>query len=308
MQHKPVLLKETLECLNLKPGSIVVDGTLGSGGHALEILKAIGPGGLLIGLDQDPEAIERCQNRILKDYPQKKLVNENFSRLDRVLDDLNVPAVDAVILDIGISSDQLSDPMRGFSFDLKGPLDMRMNPATIHKASDLINDLSETDLEKLFRENGEYRFAKRFAESICDQREKNPIQTTEDLVNVIDAALPRSMRFEKGHRPSWARRHPATRVFQALRIAVNNELGVLSEVLPIAWSRIKPEGRFAIISFHSNEDRTVKGFFRELRRTHQAVAVTKKPIMASRPEMLDNPRSRSAKLRAVIKSGEGRAS
>ena len=182
---------------------------------------------------------------------------------------------------------------------------MRMNPETIHKASDLINDFSENELEKLFRENGEFRFAKRFAETICRQRENQPIQTTEDLVRVIDEALPKSLRFEKGRRPSWARKHPATRVFQALRIAVNNELGVLSEVLPLAWSRIKPDGRFAVISFHSNEDRTVKGFFRDLRQSRQAIAVTKKPIMASRSEIFENPRSRSAKLRVVQKCGEG---
>ena len=304
MPHKPVLLQEVLQCLNLKSGDIVLDGTLGSGGHALEILKRIGPSGRLIGLDQDTAAIVRCRET-LKDFQgQISLHSENYRNAGNVLETLNIPALDAVILDVGLSSEQLEDAVRGFSFDRSGPLDMRMDPRASNRARDLVNDLSEDELERLFRELGEERWARRIAGNIFRERAKQPIETTDDLVRVIEQALPRRTRFRKGHRPGWARRHPATRAFQALRIAANDELGALREGLPVLWKGIKPGGRLAVITFHSLEDRIVKHQFRMWAQTEGAVLLTKKPITATREEAVANPRSRSAKLRVVEKSHE----
>ena len=301
MPHKPVLLQEALQCLDLKSGATVMDGTLGSAGHALEILKQIGSKGRLIGFDQDPAAIARCRE-ILKDFQgQISLHPENFRNAGEILESLNIPALDAVILDVGLSSDQLEDAVRGFSFDRSGPLDMRMDPRAPNSARDLVNDLSEEELEKLFRELGEERWARRIAGNIFRERAKQPIETTDDLVRVIEEALPRRTRFRKGSRPVWARRHPATRAFQALRIAANDELGALREGLPAVWRKIKPGGRLAVITFHSLEDRIVKFQFRSWAQTEGAVILTKKPVTATREEAAANPRSRSAKLRAVEK-------
>ncbi len=300
MLHKPVLLQEVLEVLALKPGAVVVDGTFGSGGHAREILKQIGEKGRLIGIDQDTASHKRCEP-LLTEYPQLTLHHENFENADKILDFLNIPGVDAVILDVGFSSDQLEDAGRGFSFERGGPLDMRMNPEGPVTAADLVNDLSQSELEKLFREFGEEPKAERFARAICAARSDKRIETTEELVKAIEEALPRGLRFEKGRRPSWARRHPATKIFQALRIAVNRELEVLDNALTRIWARVKPGGRFAVISFHSLEDRIVKHRFRSWKMAGETGWLTKKPITASREEELTNPRSRSAKLRAAEK-------
>ena len=301
MPHKPVLLQEVLQCLNLKPGAFVADGTVGSGGHALEILKAIGPGGRLIGVDQDPAAISRCRD-LLKSFPQASLHTGNFLCLDKMLEGLNIHSVDAVLLDVGLSSDQLQEPARGFSFDAEGPLDMRMDPEAAVSARQLVNRLSEGELEKMFREYGQERWAKRFAHGIVNERRVKPLETTGDLARVISKSLPGGFHAsKKARRPSWARRHPATRVFQALRIAVNDELGVLERGLPAIWSRIKPGGRFAVITFHSLEDRIVKNCFRDWSRKGEGRLVTKKPVTPSPEERMGNPRSRSAKLRAIEK-------
>lgn len=286
--------------LDLKPGAIVVDGTLGGGGHAREILKVIGPRGRLVGLDQDPGAIARARETFTG-FKQASFYAENFVNLDSLLDRLNIPTVDAVILDVGFSSDQISDPSRGFSFELPGPLDMRMNPQEPTQARDLIRDLSEEELEKLFRECGNERWAKRFARAIAEARRRHPIESTTNLAEVLARSLPAGYSAEKGRRPSWARRHPATRVFQALRIAVNDELGVLERGLPRIWKRIRTGGRLAVMTFHSLEDRIVKRTFKSWAQAKQARLVTKKPMTPGREEVIQNPRSRSAKLRVAEK-------
>lgn len=302
MRHKPVLLAEVLEYLQLKPGDIVVDGTLGSGGHTVEMLKRIGPAGKLIGLDQDPESIQRCQ-MMLEDSKNAFLFHANFSELGKVLDSLNIPSVNAVLLDVGFSSDQLEDASRGFSFERSGPLDMRMNPDTRITARDLVNRLPEEKLEKIFFEYGEERWGRRIARTICRERSKHFLDTTDDLVNTIEKSLPFGAKNNKGHRSHKAQRHPATRVFQALRIAVNDELGVLERSLPRIWERLQPQGRLEVISFHSLEDRIVKQQFRAWARAGEAVDKTRKPVVPSEEEVLTNPRSRSAKLRVVEKTG-----
>ncbi|MBN1687822.1 MAG: 16S rRNA (cytosine(1402)-N(4))-methyltransferase RsmH [Candidatus Omnitrophica bacterium] len=302
MPHKPVLLQETLRLLALRSGDIVVDGTLGNAGHAMEIIKTIGLTGRLIGLDQDASSISRCQER-LKPYPQATLHQENFINLDKILDSLNIRFVNAVLLDVGFSAEQIDDPERGFSFNHPGPLDMRMNVQQSMKARDLVNDLSEEDLAEIFYRFGDERRARKFAYAICQSRRQKPIETTEDLVGVLEGALPRSLKFEKGRRPKHARHHPVTRVFQALRIAVNDELGCLEKALPKIWERIGQKGRLGVITFHSSEDRIAKYFFRDLSQKRQAFLVTKKPVVPSRSEMLENRRARSAKLRVAEKTG-----
>lgn len=301
MPHRPVLVAESLTYLRLTPGQTVVDGTLGSAGHALEIAKVIGPGGRLIGLDQDPAAVRRSAER-LKDYPGVSLHVENFRNLETVLDELNIPAVDAVILDVGISTDQLEDGARGFSFDRDGPLDMRMDPGARICARDLVNDLSQEELERLFWEYGNERWARKFARAICDARRCESIETTSALTGILEQTVPGRFRYPKGRRPGWMRRHPATRVFQALRIATNNELAVLEEGLTAIWKRINPGGHFVVIAFHSLEDRIVKRMFRTWCFSKQASCLTKKPVTASAVERIANPSSRSAKLRAVEKN------
>ena len=300
MSHKPVLLQEILHGLHLKPDMIVVDGTVGSGGHAAEILKVIGPKGKLIALDQDPQGIERSR-QALKDFPQASFYNENFRNLDKILDGLNISSVDAVILDVGLSSEQLEEGQRGFSFERNGPLDMRIDPESKVMARDLVNDLSQPELEKLLREFGEERWAKRFASAICRQREVRPIETTQGLVEVLQSALPIRFSSPKVRRPFWMKRHPATRVFQALRVAVNDELGALAEGLPKIWKRIKFGGCLAVITFHSLEDRIVKRQFRVWKQMKEAVLLTKKPVVPSAEEIFENPRARSAKLRIAEK-------
>lgn len=290
MLHKSVLLQEAIQYLHLQEGMTVVDGTLGSGGHSAEIVKRIGRQGKLIAIDQDPAAVERSRS-VLKEFPQVFFYQENFRNLDNLLNNLNIHYVNAVILDVGFSSDQLEDAERGFSFEREGPLDMRMNPANRFTARDFIHDLSQEELEKVFRDFGEERWARRFAKAICRQREIKPIETTGDLVAAIRSANP---FFDR-------KRHPATRVFQALRIAVNDELGALSEGLPSIWKRIQPGGRLVVITFHSLEDRIVKNQFREWGQAQEAVVLTKKPVVPSLFEIEDNPRARSAKLRAVEK-------
>jgi 16S rRNA (cytosine1402-N4)-methyltransferase len=293
--HKPVLLTETIAQLNLKEGSVVVDGTLGSGGHSEVIAQRIGSTGRLIALDQDPEALERCRTKFAL-YENVSLHHSNFSEIPAVLDSLKVSHVDAVILDIGFSSDQLENSARGFSFEREGPLDMRMNPTKGVTASDLIRDLSQMELENLFQKYGEERFAKKFAKAIVDYRRTEKIVTTTQLANLIQNSVPFKAGFKNGKKF-----HPATRIFQALRIEVNKELEVLEKALTGAWSRIAKGGRFAVISFHSLEDRIVKLQFRQWYQDKEAERITKKPIVAERKEILENRRSRSAKLRVVEK-------
>lgn len=298
MRHKSVLLEEVLRGLNLKRGMIVVDGTLGSAGHSVEILKLIGAEGRLIGLDQDPAALERSRERLKEFEKQVSLHHANFEQLDEVLDLLNIKEVDAVILDIGFSSDQLEDASRGFSFERRGPLDMRMNPDLEVTAQDLINKLSERELSDIFWIYGEERFSRRFAKAIVERRASKPLETTSDLVETLERALP----FRRPKYGPGGRINPATRVFQALRVAVNSELQVLKNGLTRIWPRIRKGGRFAVISFHSLEDRIVKHQFQAWVKSGEGNQITKKPITATEQEIENNPRSRSAKLRVVEKA------
>ena len=290
--HEPVLREEVLRLLDPQPGGVVVDLTLGSGGHAREILKRIGARGRLVGIDQDREALERAKE-YLKTFPQAEFIQKNFSFMKEILRSLNLEAVDAVLLDVGLSTEQLEESRRGFSFLKDGPLDMRMDPEGPVRARDLINGLSQGELEKIFRSYGEERFAGRIARAIVYRRKTKPVETTAELVKIIQKAVPRRFHF--------GRLHPATRVFQALRIRVNRELEALESALPQALQGLRPGGRLAVISFHSLEDRIVKHKFREWAKAEQVKILTPKPVAPAAEEIERNPRSRSAKLRAIEK-------
>lgn len=288
-RHLPVMMAPVLEYLSPHPGQVIVDGTVGAGGHASEIARRLGSTGQLICLDRDPSMLELARNRIGGSPGLPRLVwfEASFAELRSILDELNLAAVDAVLLDLGVSSDQLDDANRGFSFKRSGPLDMRMNQGSGVTAGTLINQESEQDLANIFYEFGEERHSRRIARAIATARRTAPIETTEQLAQIVRRATPRSR--------DWHRIDPATRVFQALRIAVNDELAVLEHGLVNLPSCIKPGGRAVVISFHSLEDRLVKRTFRGDRWD----ALTRKPLTASELEVNDNPRARSAKLRAA---------
>jgi len=289
--HKPVLTETVLSYLKLKPGDIVFDGTVGSGGHAEAILKAIGPEGFLIGLDQDEEAIKRVQNRLEQAGRRFKLIQLNFRFLDQVLSSLHFNKVNAVLLDVGISTDQLQDSGRGFSFQKDGPLDMRMDRSQAQTAADLVNGLNEEELAMIFREYGEERYARQIARAVAKERTKTPLRTTGILKKMIVDAVPARYRY--------GRIHPATRVFQALRIAVNDELAALEETLPKAFDCLDFSGKLCVISFHSLEDRIVKRFFLKQKQAGMGKIITKKPVQPSDQEIQTNPSARSAKLRVI---------
>jgi len=285
--HVPVMPAEVLAALSPRPGQIMVDATVGGGGHAHLIAEHLGPTGRLIGLDRDPAMLALARPRLM-DYPAT-LVESNFDQLRGVLDQLGIEAVDGVLADLGMSSDQLDDAERGFSFQQTGPLDMRLNPAEDEPASSLLKRLSERDLADLFWKYGEERFSRRIARRIVEIRRRTPLETTEQLAELIRRCVPR---------PRGRQIDPATRVFQALRIAVNDELGALERLLADLPSCLKSGGRAVVISFHSLEDRRVKQAFRD-RKVWQVL--TKKPIQSSEDELRRNPRARSAKLRAAVR-------
>lgn len=287
-RHIPVLLDEVIDNLNCLRGGIYVDSTLGEGGHSQRILEVILPGGLLIGIDQDGEAIRRAKEN-LKKYKENLLAFErNFSEIGTILESLRIEEVDGILFDLGLSSRQLQDANRGFSFQKDGPLDMRMSESTKLTAGYLLNTLSFDELVEILFKYGEERWARRIVRRVVESRRKRPVKTTFQLVEIIKKAVPRS---------AWPRRiHVATRTFQALRIVVNDELMVLERTLPQAAGFLKKGGRICIISYHSLEDRIVKNFFREYRR-QGLKAVFPKPITPTRRELQMNPRSRSAKLR-----------
>lgn len=291
--HEPVLLEEVLSQLNIKPGGTVLDGTVGSGGHAEAILKMVGPKGLLIGLDQDREAVRRSRDRLSKCGNPFTLVQTNFFSLDTVLESFNIPNVNAVLLDVGFSRDQVEDASRGFSFLREGPLDMRMNPESGSPASELISRFSERELELIFKTYGEEHRARQIARLIVRARQEKPVRTTTELANLIERHSPPSMRY--------GRIHPATRVFQALRIAVNRELEMLEGALPKAFGALASGGRLGVISFHSLEDRIVKRYFLKLKSEGRGILITKKPIQPSEAEVQRNKLARSAKLRVIEK-------
>lgn len=284
--HTSVLPAEVMSYLAVEPGMTVVDGTLGGGGHTRLLVEAVGPEGRVIALDRDPTAIERGA-RELAGRPVR-FAQANFCDIPEVLDALEIERVDRVLLDIGLSSDQLADDARGFSFDSEGPLDLRFDPTEGEPAWRMINRLRPETLADIIYEFGEERFSRRIARRIADVREREPIKTSRDLARVVMAAVPRQ-------KPPQ-RIHPATRTFQALRIAVNQELKSLRIALERVPTRLTPGGRLAVISFHSLEDRLVKEAFRN-RQTWEPL--TKSPVEASAEEVATNPRSRSAKLRAA---------
>ena len=294
--HKPVLLQEVLHLLEPQPGEWIVDGTVGSGGHAEALAQAVGPEGKLIGIDQDPTSIERAIER-LKYFPWVILRISNFIHLTKILSELNLNEVHAVLLDVGFSSDQMSESSRGFSFDQNGPLDMRLGPEAQFTAAEIVNEWPQEELEKIFWEYGEEAGSRRFAQSIVDARRKKTIVTTYDLVEVL--AGPKA--YWKPGKKVGGKRHFATRVFQALRIAVNQELENLRQGLQEAWTVLKPGGRLGVITFHSLEDRIVKYQFREWQTGRVGECINKKPIVPTREEQRMNRRSRSAKLRGIQK-------
>ena len=290
--HIPVLLNEVLDLVCIKPEGIYIDCTIGEGGHAETILDIIYPKGFLIGIDCDRAVLEITESRLKKFAGSFKLVHGNFSNITDICSQLNIKAVDGIIFDVGMSSYQIDNPERGFSFNKNGPLDMRMDRSSNLTAQSLISNSSYDELTKIFFEYGEERYSRKIASKIIAERNKRPIQTTFELVSVIKKAIPlRRYRI-----------HPATRIFQALRIATNNELENLSKTITDGFSLLKKEGRMVIISFHSLEDRIAKNKFREFKTNEQAKIITKKPLTATKEEINLNVRSRSAKLRVIEKT------
>jgi len=287
-RHVPVLPAEVLHYLAPTPGQLVVDATAGLGGHSLLLAPHLGSAGRLLALDQDPAMLDIARAR-LSDWPVT-FAQGNFDQLRQVLDERGMERVDAVLADLGICSAQLDDVQRGFSFQQSGPLDMRMNPEEGEPARTLLKRLNERELADVFYHYGEERFSRRIARRIVETRRETPLETTEQLAELVRRCIPRP----KGPRPSI---DPATRVFQALRIAVNDELAALEGLLAALPRCLKPGGRAVLISFHSLEDRRVKQAFADRDRWQ---ALTKKPVVAAEEEVRDNPRSRSAKLRAAI--------
>ncbi len=285
------MLHEIISSLNLKHSSVVVDATVGGGGHSLDILKNISPGGKLIGIDSDPEALKLAEER-LKDFRSSFiLVNDNFRNIDRILSKENVKNVDAILLDLGISSYQIEDGERGFSIKHDSRLDMRMDRSLKTTAYDIVNRFTEKDLSEIIGKFGEEHFHNRIARFIKEARSKKPIETTGELSAIIRKAV--------GYKYRNLRIDPATRTFQAIRIVVNDELGSLEEGLKSAIFLLKVSGRIAVISFHSLEDRIVKNLFKGYSNLGVLKIITKKPLPPSREEVIRNPRARSAKLRVA---------
>jgi 16S rRNA (cytosine1402-N4)-methyltransferase len=292
--HISVMPKEVLGLLGLQPGATVVDGTLGMGGHAALMAEAIGQSGHLIGIDRDPLSLAEAKKRLSPVPLKVDLLQGNFSDVDRLLAGIKVDAIDAMLLDLGISSFQLDDVTRGFAFKDDGPLDMRMDQSSGQSAADLVNRLPESELAKIIEDWGEDRFARRIAKAIVHRRSEEKIKTTGQLADVVLRSLP------KGY--TRGRIHPATRTFQALRIAVNGELASLSSALDKCLKVLKPGGRLCVIAFHSLEDRIVKTTFRRWAEDGLVTALTKKPLQPTDEECEQNSRSRSAKVRAIEKT------
>lgn len=295
MIHKTVLLKESIEGLDIHQGDIYLDGTLGSAGHTEYALQITSGNISAIGLDQDTEALERSKNR-LKEYKNVTFVESSFGDLDKVLDDLNISKVNRIMLDLGLSSDQFETSGRGFTFKNDEPLLMtfKKNPKQGDlTAYQIVNNWEEENIADVIYGYGEEKYSRRIARAIVNYREKKVIEKTSELVEIISNSVP--VFYRRG------RIHPATRTFQALRIAVNDELNTLKRGLERGFTRLASGGRIAVISFHSLEDRIVKNFNKEKEELEQARIITKKPIVPSEDEVRENPRSRSAKLRILEK-------
>jgi 16S rRNA (cytosine1402-N4)-methyltransferase len=307
--HVPVLAAEVRELLAVKPGETVVDATFGAGGHAALLAADLKGSGRFIAVDRDP-TVEPFFERFRRGAGvQARLLRGEFSTVLRQLADNDVQA-DAIVMDLGVSSMQLDRPERGFSYAADAPLDMRMDPSAEVSAREIVNEWSERDLEGIFKRYGEERYSRQIARAIGRRRREQPFERTADLVETIRAAIPAPARFGDGH--------PAKRVFQALRIAVNDELGALEDALPAAYEMLRPGGRLAVISFHSLEDRIVKRFMRDLEggcecppdfpvcvcgREPQMRAISRRAIRPSHAEVAANPRAGSARLRAGVKVG-----
>lgn len=308
--HKSVLLKECIESLNIKDTGVYVDGTLGGAGHSLEILKRLKKGAKLIGIDQDKEALEVARERLNSVGSEATILtaNTNFENIKQVLQENNIDKVDGILLDIGVSSYQLDEKSRGFSYQQDAVLDMRMDKRNDLTAEYIVNNYKEDEIRRVITEYGEENWAARIAKFIVEERKRKRIVTTFDLVDIIKKAIPKGARIDGPH--------PAKRTFQALRIEVNDELGVLRRVIDDAVDVLSPKGRFSIITFHSLEDRIVKTMFMEKNnpckcpkdfpvcvcgKKPQAKIITRKPILPTKEEIEENPRSRSAKLRVLEK-------
>lgn len=303
--HIPALLQETIDLLKVEPGKKYIDATFGGGGHSEEIVKR---GGRLLGIDCDPEAVEFSRQRLEKacSTPYQtaggiKLVWGNFVEIDKIAQENKFENVDGILFDLGVSSHQLETAERGFSFNIGGELDMRMDSRLTVSAKELINVLNEGELAELFTRFGEEKFARRFAKAICRVRKIKKIETCDELAQVIlENSLPRG-RPALTRRGRFDRTHPATRIFQALRIAVNDELNNLEVALPKAVRLLNTQGRLVVLSFHSLEDRIVKKIFLEQEKKGILKTINDKPIVPGKKEIEANPRSRSAKLRAAEK-------
>jgi len=307
-KHISVLLDETIDSLNIKPDGIYVDGTLGGGGHSLEICKRLGEGGRLIGIDQDMDAIKAASKR-LESYKDKiNIVHSNYQDIESCLGELSICGVDGIVLDLGVSSYQLDNVDRGFTYREDTPLDMRMDQSQTKTARDIVNGYSEMELFKVIRDYGEDSFAKNIAKHIVKARENGPIETTGQLNDIIKAAIPAKMRQGTGH--------PSKKTFQAIRIELNQELEVLENSIDKMIELLNPGGRLSIITFHSLEDRIVKNLFRRnmnpctcppnfpvctCGQAPKGKIITRKPIVPSDEEINDNKRAKSSKLRVFEK-------
>lgn len=294
--HTPVMMEEVMDYLNLSPGKIVVDATVGTGGHSEAVLKRILPGGRLIGIDRDAESLAVARER-LRDYSGAcAFVHANFVSIDTILKDLNVKSVDAILFDLGVSSYQLENPKRGFSFQNEGPLDMRLDRDSYISAYDLVNNLNEEEISTLLWNFGQERWHNRIARLLVRERQRHPIATTLELANIVVRSIPH--RYSHRH----YRIHPATRTFQAVRIAVNRELETLEAAINKAISALGKKGRICVISFHSLEDRVAKLSFRQASASGLIKIITPKPLTPGRAETEVNPSSRSSKLRVAEKA------
>ncbi|MBQ2154564.1 MAG: 16S rRNA (cytosine(1402)-N(4))-methyltransferase RsmH [Oscillospiraceae bacterium] len=305
--HISVLLTEAVDALNIRPDGIYLDGTLGGAGHSLEIVKRLTTG-RLIGVDRDPEALEAAKARLAPYLDRVTLVHSNFAELDAILDRLEIPAVDGMLFDLGVSSPQLDESERGFSYMADAPLDMRMDPGDRVTAREIVNTWPQDELRRILYAYGEERYAPQIAAAIVRRRAERPIETTLELVDVIRSGMPPKALREK--------QHPAKRSFQAIRIAVNDELSAVDRMMQTAVGRLNPNGRLAVITFHSLEDRIVKNAMAQAAKgctcppefpvcvcgkKPQVRLITRKAILAGETELEQNPRARSAKLRVAEK-------
>ena len=307
-KHIPVLFHEIMDIMAPQPGEVFVDCTLGGGGHSRGFLERMGDDGRLIGIDQDTNALQAAGANLAEFGDRVTYVHSNYNNLDEILNTYAPDGVDGILFDIGVSSHQLDEKDRGFSYMQDAPLDMRMNQSQNFSAWDVVNTYSEEELHRIIKEYGEERWAKRVAQFIVESRKEKPVETTGELVDIIKRAIPKGAREEGSH--------PAKRTFQAIRIEVNDELGVLTRTISVAAKHLKKGGRLGIISFHSLEDRIVKEQFRYLAsdcicppelpfcqcdKVSEVKILTRKPVTATKEELEANSRSKSAKFRAVVK-------